>query len=163
MTPALMPKTPASSGVDKIQYALALYDRTEDDCTEAEDLSFSAGDKLQILEQDGDWWLCKLFGSMRSGLVPANYVSILNEGNDDGAPANFGRDSPPSLPMATAIYGRSKDECTDDDDLPFTAGSRLQVFYKMMVTGGCAGWRGPMVKQGLCLQLSQTRRGIITN
>ena len=76
----MMPKTPAGSGGDNnAQFAVALYNRTESECTEADDLSFSAGDRLQILESEGDWWLCKLVGSMKSGLVPLNYIDVIVE------------------------------------------------------------------------------------
>ena len=121
-TPALMPKTP---GVAESLMAIALYDRTESDCTDADDLSFSEGDLLQVLEQDGDWWLCKIQGSMRSGLVPANFVEIVKDkGFTVGAPINL---EASNIVTATALFGREKSDCVDPDDLTFNAGDRLQV------------------------------------
>jgi hypothetical protein len=39
----------------------------------AEELSFNAGDILNITQQSGDWWMAELNG--RRGLIPSNYVS----------------------------------------------------------------------------------------
>jgi hypothetical protein len=41
---------------------------------ETGDLSFNAGDTLEILERDGEWWLAKLSGGSQEGWIPSNYV-----------------------------------------------------------------------------------------
>jgi hypothetical protein len=71
--PAAAPKpTPAaaSGAATKNPVAVALYDFDGD--INEDELPFKKGDRLEILEEDGDWWLAKL-GS-NSGQVPKNYV-----------------------------------------------------------------------------------------
>lgn len=40
-----------------------------------QELSFNAGDVLNIHQQNGDWWMAELHG--RRGLIPSNYVSMI--------------------------------------------------------------------------------------
>jgi len=39
------------------------------------ELSFNAGDVIEIVEQNGDWWKGRFNG--KEGLFPANYVKLL--------------------------------------------------------------------------------------
>jgi len=39
------------------------------------ELSFSKGEKLVILEQNGDWWQAEKNG--KKGIIPGNYVRLL--------------------------------------------------------------------------------------
>lgn len=50
----------------------ALYDFTPEDASE---LGFSAGDVIDIIKKNGDWWEGELRG--RRGLFPGNYVQML--------------------------------------------------------------------------------------
>ncbi len=47
----------------------ALYDNVPDD---ADELGFKAGDRIEIVSKDGEWWTGRLNG--RQGIFPANYV-----------------------------------------------------------------------------------------
>ena len=61
-----------------MRYAIALYTNVAE-CSD--ELSFSEGDLLQIIEKDYDenegWWKCSL-GKLE-GLVPANYLEELSD------------------------------------------------------------------------------------
>ncbi|XP_033623041.1 cas scaffolding protein family member 4 isoform X1 [Fukomys damarensis] len=65
--------------------ARALYNNRPD-CSD--ELAFSRGDILTILDQDvpesEGWWKCLLHG--RQGLAPANRLEVLTEGPEDGSP-----------------------------------------------------------------------------
>lgn len=53
-------------------FATALYDNEPD---EADELAFSAGDKIEVLQQDSSgWWKGRLRG--KEGLFPANFVRL---------------------------------------------------------------------------------------
>jgi len=39
------------------------------------DLSFRAGEVMNVLKQDGEWWEAEKNGAR--GLIPGNYVSVL--------------------------------------------------------------------------------------
>uniref|UniRef100_A0A8C4R599 Tyrosine-protein kinase n=1 Tax=Eptatretus burgeri TaxID=7764 RepID=A0A8C4R599_EPTBU len=54
---------------------IALYDF--DGLTEG-DLTFKKGDKMRVLQQNGDWWNAELLPSGRSGFIPSNYVAQTN-------------------------------------------------------------------------------------
>lgn len=60
-----------------VQLYAALFDfeaRSDDELTVKE------GDKLSVLEKRGDYVLAKkLTGSLESGLIPANYVALLQD------------------------------------------------------------------------------------
>ncbi|XP_056150991.1 tyrosine-protein kinase SRK2 [Lampris incognitus] len=62
--------------VEKTDVYIALYDYT---ARTEEDLSFSAGDKLEVLDKSaGDWWYAKALTGLRvarRGYIPANYVA----------------------------------------------------------------------------------------
>lgn len=62
------PQAPPSAGPRaRANYAFAAGSPQE--------LSFNAGDVLNILQQSGDWWMAELQG--RRGLIPSNYVSLI--------------------------------------------------------------------------------------
>ena len=42
------------------------------EATESTDLSFAAGERITVLERDGDWWVGRI--GQRSGTFPRNYV-----------------------------------------------------------------------------------------
>ena len=68
------PPPPAPRPKAEVQYATALYDYT---ATAAGDLSFSAGDRIEILkktDQVEDWWTGRLRGE--EGVFPGNYVQV---------------------------------------------------------------------------------------
>jgi len=68
------PPPPAPRPKAGVQYATALYDYV---ATAAGDLSFSAGDKIEIVkksESTEDWWTGKLNGV--EGVFPGNYVQV---------------------------------------------------------------------------------------
>ncbi|KAM9703868.1 tyrosine-protein kinase Blk [Menidia menidia] len=39
------------------------------------DLSFKKGDKLKVLQEDGEWWLAKSLITGNEGLIPSNFVA----------------------------------------------------------------------------------------
>lgn len=82
--------------------AKALWDYNPDG-TDPNDLSFRAGDIIEIVsETNVDWWTGKLNG--RQGLFPSNYVEKLPDVRD--APASPGR-APIPVPAPTgSSYGR---------------------------------------------------------
>ena len=52
---------------------IALFDY---DQRTSEDLSFSKGEHLEIINnQDGDWWQARSLSTMREGYIPSNYVA----------------------------------------------------------------------------------------
>jgi hypothetical protein len=62
---------PAAAGAAKANpIAVGLYDFDGD--VDEDELPFKKGDRLEILEEDGDWWLAKL--GANTGNIPANYV-----------------------------------------------------------------------------------------
>jgi hypothetical protein len=68
---------PAAAGAAKANpIAVGLYDFDGD--VDEDELPFKKGDRLEILEEDGDWWLAKL-GAV-SGSIPANYVRKTTNG-----------------------------------------------------------------------------------
>lgn len=59
------------------QLYAALYDF---EARSEEELSVKEGDKLSVIEKRGQYVLAKkLTGSLESGLVPANYVALLQD------------------------------------------------------------------------------------
>ena len=60
-----------------VQLYAALFDF---EARSEEELTVKEGDKLSVIEKRGDYVLAKkLTGSLESGLVPANYVAILQD------------------------------------------------------------------------------------
>nr|XP_020472952.1 tyrosine-protein kinase Blk [Monopterus albus] len=43
--------------------------------TNASDLPFNKGDKLKVLEKNGEWWLAELVATGQEGYIPCNYVT----------------------------------------------------------------------------------------
>ncbi|KAM7395484.1 hypothetical protein PAMA_006979 [Pampus argenteus] len=39
------------------------------------DLAFRKGDKLKVLQENGEWWLAQLLSTGQEGLIPCNYVA----------------------------------------------------------------------------------------
>lgn len=59
------------------QLYAALYDF---EARSEEELSVKEGDKLSVIEKRGNYVLAKkLTGSLESGLVPANYIAMLQD------------------------------------------------------------------------------------
>ncbi|XP_077414599.1 tyrosine-protein kinase Lyn [Vanacampus margaritifer] len=56
--------------IGKIVVALYPYDAVHPD-----DLGFSKGEKMTILEEHGEWWKAKSLTSDRQGFIPSNYVA----------------------------------------------------------------------------------------
>ena len=69
VAPPVPPVLPVSEGISaKVLYS---YEATQDGL-----LSITEGEKIQILEQDSDWWLaCDKHGD--EGWIPAAYVQLL--------------------------------------------------------------------------------------
>ncbi|XP_031178157.1 tyrosine-protein kinase Blk [Sander lucioperca] len=42
--------------------------------TNDRDLPFKKGDKLQVLQENGEWWVAKLLATGQEGFIPCNYV-----------------------------------------------------------------------------------------
>lgn len=66
------PLKPKPKMAPQVQYVVALYDYT---AQAAGDLSFKAGDRIEIVERSGsseDWWTGRLNG--QQGVFPGNYV-----------------------------------------------------------------------------------------
>ncbi|XP_028295036.1 tyrosine-protein kinase Blk [Gouania willdenowi] len=61
-----------SSFSDQDDVFVALHDFKS---TNDNDLPFKKGDRLQILEEKGEWWLAKLLTTGQEGLIPCNYVA----------------------------------------------------------------------------------------
>lgn len=62
------PSIPPSAGPRaRANYAFA--------ASSPEELSFAPGDVLNIIQQNGDWWMAELRG--KRGLIPSNYVSLI--------------------------------------------------------------------------------------
>lgn len=67
-TKGLPPPTP-----DSVDVYVALYDY---DARTNDDLAFSKGDKLHIIDRaDGDWWKAQHLGTGKAGYIPSNYVA----------------------------------------------------------------------------------------
>jgi len=68
--------------------ARAIWDHTGD---EPGDLSFRAGDSIDIISEDNpDWWTGRVSGTTREGLIPANYLEKIS------SPSNNVRASSPN-------------------------------------------------------------------
>lgn len=71
--PSLPPQVPQHiPQSNALPMARAMYDFNAQEPTE---LSFRAGDVLEIHSQQGDWWQAKLNGKL--GLVPSNYIQMI--------------------------------------------------------------------------------------
>uniref|UniRef100_A0A8C1FBM5 Tyrosine-protein kinase n=1 Tax=Cyprinus carpio carpio TaxID=630221 RepID=A0A8C1FBM5_CYPCA len=57
---------------EKEKIAIALYPY---DAIHADDLGFKKGEKLQILEEHGEWWKAKSLATKKEGFIPSNYVA----------------------------------------------------------------------------------------
>uniref|UniRef100_A0A8C2DL18 Tyrosine-protein kinase n=1 Tax=Cyprinus carpio TaxID=7962 RepID=A0A8C2DL18_CYPCA len=57
---------------EKEKIAIALYPY---DAIHADDLGFKKGEKLQILEEHGEWWKAKSLTTKKEGFIPSNYVA----------------------------------------------------------------------------------------
>uniref|UniRef100_A0A671KIY7 SH3 domain-containing protein n=1 Tax=Sinocyclocheilus anshuiensis TaxID=1608454 RepID=A0A671KIY7_9TELE len=54
------------------------YDKTTW-ARDGQELSFKAGDMLEIITSSGDWWSARkidLYGSLATGFVPFNYLAL---------------------------------------------------------------------------------------
>ncbi|XP_030635030.1 tyrosine-protein kinase Lyn-like [Chanos chanos] len=63
----------AERAKEKTVVTLYSYDPRNKD-----DLSFKKGEKLQILEEDGEWWKAKSLATGKVGLIPSNYVAAVD-------------------------------------------------------------------------------------
>ncbi|KAH8988285.1 SH3 domain-containing protein [Lactarius hatsudake] len=92
--------------------ALYAYTASPD---EPNDISFSAGETLDIIEKDGDWWQArKEDGTL--GTAPSNYLRITNQPQPAGYKAK-----------ALYAYTASPD---DPSDISFSAGETLDIIEK---------------------------------
>lgn len=58
-----------------------LYDYTsavDPSSTEIPDLNFKKGDIMEVLKEDGDWWLARSMATGETGYVPNTYVALEN-------------------------------------------------------------------------------------
>ncbi|KAI0648864.1 SH3 domain-containing protein [Trametes meyenii] len=70
-----------------------------EDGREPNDLSFSAGEAIEIVDEtNADWWTGKARG--KQGLFPSNYVELLDVGRGSVSPAP----PPPSMPMMPSYH-----------------------------------------------------------
>ncbi|KAI9001523.1 hypothetical protein BD414DRAFT_474925 [Trametes punicea] len=80
--------------------ARALWAYNEDG-REPNDLSFSAGETIEIIEEtNADWWTGKCRG--KQGLFPSNYVELLETGRSSVPPPA----AVPVMPMPTSAYNQ---------------------------------------------------------
>ncbi|NXP70268.1 LYN kinase, partial [Ramphastos sulfuratus] len=56
-----------------IVVALYPYDGIHED-----DLSFKKGEKLKVIEEQGEWWRAKSLTTRKEGFIPSNYVAKVN-------------------------------------------------------------------------------------
>ncbi|KAI0366337.1 SH3-domain-containing protein, partial [Pilatotrama ljubarskyi] len=83
---------------DNVKRARALWAYNEDG-REPNDLSFSAGEIVEIVDEtNADWWTGKCRG--KQGLFPSNYVELLDAGRGPASPAP----SMPAMPMPMSSY-----------------------------------------------------------
>lgn len=54
---------------------IALYDFA---ASSDRDLELVKGEKLQILSNEGDWWLAKSLRSGKKGYIPSNFVALVD-------------------------------------------------------------------------------------
>lgn len=67
------PQDPRHSYVPQGPIFIALFDY---DQRTSEDLSFTKGERLEILNNtDGDWWQARSLDTFREGYIPSNYVA----------------------------------------------------------------------------------------
>lgn len=66
-----IPPSPFAPPPPSVKRALVLYDFLPE---KPEDLALRAGDTVEVLESNGDWWRGRCNGSQ--GLFPSNYVQI---------------------------------------------------------------------------------------
>lgn len=67
------PLDPRQSYIPQGPIFIALFDY---DQRTSEDLSFSKGERLEILNNtDGDWWQARSLDTFREGYIPSNYVA----------------------------------------------------------------------------------------
>ncbi|KAI0671973.1 SH3 domain-containing protein [Trametes maxima] len=86
----VVPSPPARHNTKR---ARAIWAYNEDG-REPNDLSFSAGETIEIVDEtNSDWWTGKARG--KQGLFPSNYVELLDAGRGPVSPAP----PPPSMPM----------------------------------------------------------------
>ena len=70
--------------------AVVLYSYTP---VEEDELTLTEGDILDIISSDDDWWECS-DGQGRRGLVPYNYLRVMEE-NQDNLPPGWERFNDP--------------------------------------------------------------------
>ncbi|KAG9355216.1 hypothetical protein JZ751_000054 [Albula glossodonta] len=66
-------KMEEQSETGKIVIALYPYDAIHRD-----DLGFKKGEKLKVLEEQGEWWRAKSLSTRKEGFIPSNYVAEAN-------------------------------------------------------------------------------------
>lgn len=68
-----LPPAPQQSQQQAANVFVALYDY---EARTAEDLSFTKGELLQVVDnEDGDWWKARSLQTGRTGYIPSNYVA----------------------------------------------------------------------------------------
>ncbi|XP_010288896.1 PREDICTED: tyrosine-protein kinase Blk-like, partial [Phaethon lepturus] len=67
-----MTKGQSGSLAGGILVVIALYDFP---ASSDRDLPLVKGEKLQVLSNEGDWWLAKSLSSGRKGYIPSNFVA----------------------------------------------------------------------------------------
>ncbi|KAI0774970.1 SH3 domain-containing protein [Trametes elegans] len=73
-----------------------------EDGREPNDLSFSAGETIEIVDETNtDWWTGKCRG--KQGLFPANYVELLDDGRSFASPPPAPSPQPPSAPYGMPV------------------------------------------------------------
>lgn len=126
-------ETAKSGGEPKpVAEAKALYDYEAQEDTE---ISFSAGETIQVYSMDGDWWLgCT--SNKKQGHFPNNFVQIGSGKAASKPPAKSGSRA------TKALYAYEGSEA--DGEMSFTEGDMLVVEEEM--EGGW--WRGINMRTG---------------
>ncbi|KAJ7178865.1 hypothetical protein C8R43DRAFT_974515, partial [Mycena crocata] len=108
-TQSLLITPPPSTGPPSPVRAKALWGYNEEGQQNSNDLSFRAGDTIEIVaETNADWWTGRYNG--RQGLFPSNYVEKLSPTPAPYQPRDTYRDAPPggsspAFPMQAAYGG----------------------------------------------------------
>jgi amphiphysin len=126
----------SSGGGDKpVAEAKALYDYEAQEDTE---ISFSAGDTIQVFSMEGDWWLGCTTTNKKKGHFPNNFVQI-GSGKTASKPA-----AKPSggARVTKALYAFDGNEA--EGEMSFTEGDALVIEEEL--DGGW--WKGINMRTG---------------
>jgi hypothetical protein len=108
---------------NSVAEAKALYDY---DAVEDTEITFKAGDTIQIFSMEGDWWLgCTSKNTNKKGYFPNNFVQLANKGGGGvQKPSGQAKDR-----VTEAIYAFEGNE--KENELSFVEGDMLVIVEEM--------------------------------